>query len=37
VMTSGATLHEATRVLLRQGAAAVWVAIALRTPRDSAS
>ncbi len=36
VMTSGATLHEATRVLLRQGAAAVWVAIALRTPRDSA-
>ena len=34
-MTSGATLHEATRVLLRQGAAAVWVAIALRTPRNS--
>ncbi len=34
VMTSGATLHEATRVLLRQGAAAVWIAVALRTPRD---
>lgn len=34
VMTSGATLHEASRVLLRQGAAAVWVAFALRTPRD---
>ena len=35
VMTSGATLSEATRVLLRQGAAAVWVAVALRTPRDA--
>ena len=34
VMTSGATLHEASRVLLRQGAVAVWIAFALRTPRD---
>lgn len=36
VMTSGATLDEACRVLLRQGAAAVWVATALRTPPDPA-
>jgi len=36
VMTSGATLDEACRVLLRQGAAAVWVATALRTPHDPA-
>jgi len=36
VMTSGATLAEATRVLLQQGAAAVRVAVALRTPLDSA-
>ena len=36
VMTSGATLAETTRVLLRQGAASVWVAIALRTPFDPA-
>ncbi len=36
VMTSGATLAEATRVLLQQGAA-VWVAVALRTPLDPAS
>lgn len=37
VMTSGATLEEATRVLLRNGAAAVWVAAALRTPLDPAA
>lgn len=34
VMTSGATLSEATRLLRRQGAEAVWVAVALRTPFD---
>jgi ComF family protein len=37
VMTSGATLEEASRVLLRNGAAAVWVAAALRTPLDPAA
>jgi ComF family protein len=36
VMTSGATLAEATKVLRQQGAAAVWVAVALRTPFDPA-
>jgi ComF family protein len=36
VMTSGATLDEATRVLLQQGASSVSVAIALRTPLDPA-
>lgn len=34
VMTSGATLDEVTRLLRRQGATAVWVATALRTPLD---
>lgn len=36
VMTSGATLAEATRVLLQQGASNVSVAFALRTPLDPA-
>ncbi|MDD4885553.1 MAG: ComF family protein [Thiomonas sp.] len=36
VMTSGATLAESARVLLQQGATAVWVAVALRTPLDPA-
>ena len=34
VLTSGATLEEASRVLLRHGAAGVAVAAALRTPLD---
>lgn len=34
VLTSGATLEEASRVLLRAGAAAVVVTAALRTPLD---
>lgn len=32
VITSGATMDELTRLLLRQGAQSVWVAAALRTP-----
>jgi ComF family protein len=36
VMTSGATLAEATQVLLQQGATTVRVAVALRTPLDPA-
>ena len=36
VITSGATMDEAVRVLRKQGAGPIWVAAALRTPAPHA-